>query len=163
MEPSRPDLLLILRTLSGHGVDYIVVGGVCGVLHGAPIATFDLDLVHSRELENVGRLLAALEELDARYRDPGGRIIRPAESALSSAGHQLLVTSGGPLDLLGQVSGSRGYRDLLPDTVHVELSDGLRVRVLTLAALIREKEELGRDKDRAVLAVLRRTLRERGE
>jgi hypothetical protein len=53
--------------------------------------------------------------------------------------------------------------DLLPDTVNIELSDGLEVRALTLAALVREKQELARDKDRAVLAVLRRTLRERGE
>jgi hypothetical protein len=35
------------------------------------------------------------------------------------------------------------------------------VRALTLSALIREKEELAREKDRAVLAVLKRTLEER--
>jgi hypothetical protein len=163
MEPSRPDLLLILRTLSGHDVEFVVVGGVCGVLHGAPITTFDLDLVHSREPGNVARLLAALEELDARYRDPGGRVIRPAEANLLSPGHQLLVTRGGPLDLLGEIGRRRGYRELLPDTVTIALSEGLSVRALTLAALIREKEELAREKDRAVLAVLRRTLEERGE
>jgi hypothetical protein len=41
--------------------------------------------------------------------------------------------------------------------------DGLTVRVLGLAALIRSKIEAGRDKDRAVLATLRRTLEESGE
>lgn len=53
MEPSRPDFLMILRALSTHDVRFIIVGGVCGVLHGAPISTFDLDLVHSRTPENV--------------------------------------------------------------------------------------------------------------
>lgn len=35
--------------LAGHGVDFIVVGGVAAVLGGAPISTFDLDIVHARD------------------------------------------------------------------------------------------------------------------
>ena len=42
----------------------IVVGGVGGV-QGPPIATFDLDVVHSRHPANVERLLAALDILSA--------------------------------------------------------------------------------------------------
>jgi len=41
-------------------VETIVVGGVAAVLQGAPIATFDLDLVHRRSEENVARLQDAL-------------------------------------------------------------------------------------------------------
>jgi hypothetical protein len=51
-------------------VEFIVVGGVAGVLQGAPIVTFDLDLVHRRTPENVQRLLGVLSSLHARYRDP---------------------------------------------------------------------------------------------
>jgi hypothetical protein len=40
-------------------VDFIVVGGVAAVLRGAPVSTFDLDVVHSTAPENIGRLLAA--------------------------------------------------------------------------------------------------------
>jgi precorrin-2 methylase len=56
------DYLAILKTLRSHGVDFVVVGGVCAVLHGAPLATFDLHVVHSREPRNLARLMAALEE-----------------------------------------------------------------------------------------------------
>jgi len=161
METSRPDFLLILRTLSKHDVEFIIVGGVCGVLHGAPISTFDLDLVHSRSPDNVERLLNALEDLDTRYRDPAGRVIRPTKGNLSSTGHQLLVTIGGPLDLLGEIGRHRGYIELLPNTVTMEVCRGLRVRVLTLDALIREKEETAREKDKAVLAILRNTLEQK--
>ncbi len=63
------DYLAILKTLRRHGVDFIIVGGVCAVLHGAPVATFDLDVVHSREPHNLARLMAALEELDARTKN----------------------------------------------------------------------------------------------
>jgi len=67
---NKPNFLSILRTLRRAQIDFIVVGGICGVLHGAPITTFDLDLVHSRDPENVQRMLAALEILEARYRTP---------------------------------------------------------------------------------------------
>jgi hypothetical protein len=162
MEKSRPDFLLILRVLSKHDVKFIIVGGVCGVLHGAPISTFDLDLVHSRAPDNVEHLLAALKELDARYRDPAGRLLRPKKAHLSSAGHQLLMTKGGPLDLLGEIGSHRDYDQLLPDTITIKLSARLRVRVLTLEALIREKEQMAGDKDKAVLPILRKTLEQRG-
>ncbi len=54
-----------------------MVGGVGAVLQGAPISTFDLDLVHSRTRKNVDRLLVALELLDARHRTAGAREISP--------------------------------------------------------------------------------------
>lgn len=52
------DFRRILETLAKHGVEFIVVGGVCAVLHGAPVYTFDLDLVHSRTAENVDDCLS---------------------------------------------------------------------------------------------------------
>jgi hypothetical protein len=155
-------MILILRTLSAHNAEFIIVGGVCGVLHGAPISTFDLDLVHSRAPDNVERLLAALKDLDTRYRDPGRRLIRPGKAQLLSPGHQLLMTRGGPLDLLGEIGSHRGYNQLLPDTVTIEVSPDLLVRVLTIEALIKEKEKMTSEKDKAVLAILRKTLEQRG-
>lgn len=44
MQNTTSDFLEILRTLSEYKVDFIVVGGVCAVLHGAPMTTFDLPL-----------------------------------------------------------------------------------------------------------------------
>lgn len=150
-----------LEALARHGVEFVVVGGVAAVLNGAPISTLDLDIVHARASENLDRLLAALAEIDARYRDLTGRILRPERSALAGGGHHLLVTSCGPLDVLGEIGNGLRYEDLLPETVERTLG-AHRIRVLDLAAVIRTKEQVGRDKDRAVLAILRRTLQERG-
>jgi len=158
MTDPSPDFEALLRILAQHRVDFIVVGGVCGVLHGAGIATFDLDVVHSRTPENVERLLAALDELDACYRGQGTRRIRPQASHLLSSGHQLLMTRWGPLDLLGVIGAGLAFDDLLSQTVEMGIEPGVRVRVLNLETLIRIKEELGHEKDRAVLAILRRTL-----
>ena len=77
MKKPIPDFFEILKTLTEHKADFIVVGGVCAVLHGAPISTFDLDLVHSRSPDNLGRLISALKELDAFYRGQKNQHLKP--------------------------------------------------------------------------------------
>ncbi len=151
----------MLCALKAHGVDFIVVGGVCAALHGAPVATFDLDVVHSRSPENIDRLLEALDSLKATSRSHPDRKVAPGRSHLASPGHQLLMTAHGPLDLLGCVGNGRGYDELLPHTAEVMLTPDLTIRLLNLEMLIELKEETSREKDLAVLPVLRRTLEER--
>ena len=157
-----PDYSAILGELTTREVNFIVVGGVGAVLQGAPVATFDLDLVHSRKPENLNRLVAALQALGAYCREQPDKRLVPRLSDLAGPGHHLLVTRSGPLDLLGAISGGREYEDLLPHTVEMQVAPAARIRVLDLAMLITLKEELGREKDLAMLAVLRRTLQERG-
>ncbi len=155
------DYHAILETLRRHGVDFVIVGGVCAVLHGAPLATFDLDVVHSREPENLARLMAALKELGATYRIAGRRNRKPGLSHIASEGHQLLATRFGPLDLLGTVGQGSDYSELLHETVELEVGGGLKVRALSLERLIKTKEETGQEKDRAVLPILCRLLEEK--
>ena len=149
----------ILRLLVDHDVEFVVVGMTAGILHGAPVTTVDLDVVHRRSPQNVARLLGVLAELGAVYRhDP--RRLRPAESHLVGPGHQLLTTTLGDLDCLGTIDQDRGYEELLDQTVKMSLGGGQTVRVLSLPALIEAKERSGRPKDLAVLPVLRATLDE---
>jgi hypothetical protein len=155
-----PDFLEILNILSKHKVDFIIVGGVCAVLHGAPVTTFDLDLVHSRSPENLTRLISALKELDAYYRGRGDQRLTPELSHLSSAGHQLLMTKVGPLDLLGTIGVGHSYNDLLQHTIELEVSD-LRLRILDLETLIKVKKETISEKDKVIIPILQRTLEEK--
>ena len=150
----RSSFISVLQTFASHRVDFIVVGGVAAVLRGAPVGTFDLDVVHSTAPENIGKLLAALEDLDACYRT------RPDTTHLSSPGRQLLMTRFGPVDLLGTIGKGRSYEALLPHALEMELAKELQVRVLDLETLITIKEEVGGEKDIAMLPVLRRTLEE---
>jgi predicted nucleotidyltransferase len=154
------DFSALLQTMVAHGVDFIIVGGVSAVLHGAPITTFDLDLVHSRAPDNIERLLSALQDLGAYYRGQGERRLKPDRTHLISSGHQLLMTSFGPLDLLGTIGAHRNYADLLEHTTEMQ-AGGLRLHVLNLETLIAIKEEVGHDKDRAAIPILRRTLHEK--
>lgn len=155
-----PDFLEILKILAEHKVDFIVVGGVCAVLHGAPVATFDLDLVHSRSPDNLDRLISALKKLDAYYRGRGDQRLSPGLSHLSSPGHQLLMTKFGPLDLLGTIGIGHSYDELLKHTVELKVS-GLRVHALDLETLIEVKKETISEKDKAIIPILQRTLEEK--
>ncbi len=150
----------ILRTLSEADVRFLVVGGLAAVLNGVPIHTLDVDVVHSRDADNIARILPVLADLDAIFRIQPERRLRPAASHLASSGHLNLMTRYGPLDMLGTIGRGLSYEDLLPHTVELEVADGVVVKVLDLPTLIALKEELGDDKDRAMLPILRRTLEE---
>lgn len=54
----------ICQALNDHGVDYVVVGGFAAVLHGSALPTADVDVVPSRDDENLDRLGAALQVLE---------------------------------------------------------------------------------------------------
>jgi hypothetical protein len=60
VQSSNPRFLEILKVLTQHRVDFIVVGGVSAVLNGAPVTKSDLAVVHARNLDNIARGLAAL-------------------------------------------------------------------------------------------------------
>jgi hypothetical protein len=150
------NLIELLRMLEAAGVEFVVVGGMAGVMQGAPVVTADIDIVHRRTAENVARLLGVLGAIDARYRrDPRG--LAPGESHLLGPGPQLLQTRLGPLDVLGEIGGG-GYQQLLPDAIRLQLGEGLSVKVLGLAKLVELKRAAGRPKDLAVLPVLEATL-----
>jgi len=149
----------LLQTLNKHAVDYIVVGGVSAIVRGAPVNTLDMDIVYSSDPANLERLVEALEELEAIYRAQFGRRLRPQVSHLAAGGHNLLTTRHGPLDVLGSIGNGRRYGDLIAHSTPVDF-DGLVVQVLDLETQIAVKEEAGREKDLAVLPILRRTLEE---
>ncbi|WP_437646974.1 hypothetical protein [Sorangium sp. So ce362] len=57
--PASTKIVDLLGVLARHRVDFIVVGGVAAVIHGAPVNTFDMDVVHARTPDNIERLLGA--------------------------------------------------------------------------------------------------------
>ena len=160
MDASKTRFFQLLAVLTRHRVELIIVGGVAALLEGAPILTLDLDVVPRQTEDNLDRLLEALQELQARYRDPAGRLIRPDADRLRTNRIHLLATDLGALDILKDLGEGFSYEDLQERTHEYELA-GLRVRALDLRTLIEVKERVNRDKDRAVLPTLRRTLEEK--
>jgi hypothetical protein len=151
------DLRAIVAELVRGRVEFVVIGGVAAALRGAPVSTFDLDIVPARDAANAERLARALAALRAHYR--GHPDVEPTTVDLQRPGHHLLLTSAGPLDVLGVAVGERDFERLIQHSDLLPLGDGLEARVLRLDEIIAMKEQLGRDKDLAALPMLRAALR----
>jgi len=93
------------------------------VIHGAPVSTFDLDIVPERSDDNVARLLRALASVDAVHRDLAGRSIAPDASRLRGPGHNLFMTRSGPLDVLGTIGRGRDFSALASRSRPIDLGD----------------------------------------
>ena len=148
----------IFRVLQNHGVEYILIGGVCAALHGSTTTTGDVDIVPARTQDNLNALSAALTELHSYYREHPPFRILPTAERLDTAGHHLLMTDAGPIDVLGSIVGGRDFATLRPDTVTVAIDD-LRICMLDLPKLIEVKRDTGRRKDIATLPILEELLK----
>lgn len=163
------DPVRLIDALQRHEVRFIVIGAVAAISQGYPLPTEDFDATPARDPENVQRLVEALRELEARLRTPTEPVAFPLEvQMLASAESWTLATSAGSLDLLFVPAGTGGYDDLRRDAVEVDLGTGKPVLVASVRDVIRMKEASAREKDRAQLPALRRTLevirrRERGD
>jgi hypothetical protein len=159
------DPVSLLRTLTDHDVEFVVVGGIAARLRGAPLLTQDIDITPDTDRENLERLGEALRNLDARLRtatEPEGVAFPFDPALLESATMWTLTTRFGDLDLVMKPAGTEGYADLVRDSdaLTVSVDPDLSVAVASLADVIRSKEAAGREKDRAALPLLRRTLEE---
>jgi hypothetical protein len=161
------DPVTMLRVLVDHGVDFLLVGGIAARLRGAPLLTQDVDITPATDRPNLERLVGALEVLDGRLRtatDPDGVAFPFDAGLLESASVWTLTTRYGDLDLVISPAGTSGYGDLVrsADRLKIAIDPEVSVMVASLADIIRSKEAAGRDKDRAALPLLRRTLDELG-
>lgn len=59
-EPFKPDFVDLCRLLNERGVQYLVIGGWAGILHGIPRTTLDVDLFIPQDRANTERLIAVL-------------------------------------------------------------------------------------------------------
>lgn len=142
------DNAALLRILSEGGLDFVVIGGVAAVLHGASRVTVDLDICTSFDDANIERLVRVL----APYRPVHAS--RPELSLLDEPPERLrrfrlflIGTSLGRLDVLRRVE-PLGERAAL-DTVDLAVA-GLTVKVISRPQLIEVKQFVGRPKDREV-------------
>lgn len=163
-EPSefRPER--IIAALNDHHVDYVVIGGMGAILHGAPMPpTKDIDVTPDQDRENLGRLAAALRDLGATLRAPGlteGVVIPLDDRTFDNMTIMTFLTDAGPFDVSLRPDGTEGYPDLVRSAVRVEFH-GNPVPVAALEDIIRSKNAAGRPKDQATLPELERYAEER--
>jgi hypothetical protein len=147
----------ILGALEDARVKYVLVGGLAAVAHGSPLPTSDVDIVPSRDAENLDRLASALRELGARLRTDDGPVDFPVDGAFLAAMPLMvnLVTDFGVLDITYEPAGPRrGYDEWNADATDVDIGVGLTIRVASLDAVIESKQAADRPKDHRSLPYL---------
>jgi hypothetical protein len=141
----------VFAILRRHGVPFVVIGGHAVSVHGYVRATEDYDLVFLRTPENERRLLAALQEMNARWieddRDPSTGMERQIPVSLSFVRSQrvmMLLTDAGFLDVFDHIPGSPG------EPVERFLADSIEVGGIRYASrdwVLRMKRTAGRPQD----------------
>jgi hypothetical protein len=137
----------VIDLFGRHRVRYILIGGLAGITHGAPIVTQDIDVCYARDRENLEALAAALAEVHAELRgaDPGPPFRLDAKT-LANGDAFTFTTDVGAIDILGTPAGTSGYDDLAATAEPFDLF-GHRVLVAAIADIIRMKRAAGRPKD----------------
>lgn len=155
------DFRALIEALCRSEVQFVLVGGVAATLHGSARLTQDVDVVYSRDAENLHRIVRTLTPLQPYLRGaPPGLPFRLDEQTLAAGLNFTLSTSAGDIDLLGEITGVGKYDVLVDHSIEVELY-GARCRCLDLPTLIASKIAAGRPKDLEVIAELRALLEEK--
>ena len=155
----------LLTRLRGSGLDFVVIWGVCVVFHGAPLATFDLDICCPFGEENIQRIESAVANLHPFHRLTANKLpLEASRGAFGELRNLYLQTDLGKLDCLSEVSGVGDFQAVLKQSVVADFSYG-QFRFLNLDALIASKKAVGRDRDlsavRSLLAIKERNEQQR--
>jgi len=102
----------VLPRFQMAGVKFILIGGGAGIAHGQARLTQDVDLVYSRDVENLQRIVDLLAEFEPYPRGaPRGLPFVWDVKSLQFGMNFTLTTTLGYVDLLGEVTGGGKYED----------------------------------------------------
>lgn len=150
----------LLQRLQQHGVEFVVIGGVCGIMHGVTLVTTDLDVCARFTTENLFRIQSAVADLHPYHRLAANKLpLLLTDELCNRLKNLYLQTDLGKLDCLGEVAGVGAFEAVLRHSTVFRLSYG-NFHILDLDSLIISKEAVGRERDLAAARQLR-AIRER--
>jgi len=149
---AEPLLELAARLLTKHRLDAVLIGNAAAALQGSPVTTIDLDFMFRKTPGNLRKLRRLADDLDAVVMHP----FYPASELYRVTRDR----DGLQLDFMAKVDGIRSFESLRRRASTARFGrHGLMVA--SLEDIIRSKKAANRPQDRAVLPMLRRTLREK--
>ncbi|MGH7975514.1 MAG: nucleotidyltransferase [Limisphaerales bacterium] len=152
----------LLSRLKEQKVEFVIIGGVCGVLHGASLVTLDLDVCCRFNRENLRRIEIAVKDLHPRHRLTANKLpFELTDHLCDTLKNIYLNTDLGILDCLSEVAGIGNYEEVLKQSILHNMSYG-EFRILNLNALIAAKLAAGRQKDLDAIKLFR-AIKERKE
>lgn len=132
----------LLRKFILHDVDFILIGGHAAVYHGVRRTTSDIDILVRPTLENAKKILDAFKDLQLEVSD-----IEPADFEKDQ-----VFTFGLEPDAVDILTFSKGVPidEAFKNAVQVKL-DNLRIRIIDIRDLIKNKENLNRPSEKGLV------------
>jgi len=144
----------LIERLVNNGVDFVIVGGFAGVVHGCSYVTQDVDICCDFSPINLLALQKAISDLDPVHRMTPKRLkLKLTEETCSQFKNLYLDTNVGQLDCLSFVDGLGDYKQVKQESEFIEVEDK-KMRVLSLDALIKAKRAMNRPRDRQAISQL---------
>lgn len=148
------DFLDLLERLTKAGVDFVVVGGFAGVVHGCTYVTEDIDLCCDFSSGNLLLLQEAIRDLHPVHRmTPKRKELELTEETLTQLKNLYLDTDIGQLDCLSFIEGVGDYQRVRRASKSIKVGD-IQLQVLKLDALIEAKKAMNRPRDRQAILQL---------
>lgn len=150
----KGDFLDLLKRLTDNSVDFVIVGGFAGVVHGCTFVTQDIDICCDFAPANLLGLQKAISDLHPVHRmTPSRQKFELTEENCRQFKNLYLDTDIGQLDCMSFIEGIGDYDKVNRASVVVE-AEGVKLRVLSLDALIRTKKAMNRPRDREAVLQL---------
>src|SRR5438132_13339861 len=122
IKPVQDDQALLLR-LRVHAVDFVIIGGFCGIIHGVSLVTKDLDVSCRFTPANLRRIESAVKDLHPFHRLTANKLpLELTDELCGSLRNLYLQTDLGKLDCLSEVKGVGDYDAVLMRSVLFTLS-----------------------------------------
>jgi len=147
---AMPLLTRVLRALHEHRLEAVLIGNAAAAMHGAPVTTLDFDFMFRETPTNLRKLKSLAADLHAMILRPFYPVSRLYRVVDDDTGLQV--------DFMPQIHGVRSFEGLRSRSA-VRDVDGLLLRVASLDDIIASKKAAGRDRDKAVLPILEKTLK----
>lgn len=143
----KSDFLNLLARINKAGVDFVVIGGFAGVIHGCTLVTQDIDICCDFSCSNLFRLQQAIADLGPVHRmTPKKLRLELTAEKCKKLNNLYLDTDLGQLDCVSYVQGIGDFEKVKAVSKTIEV-DKLKYRVLNIDALISSKKTLNRLQD----------------
>lgn len=148
------DLFNLLERLVNAGVDFVIIGGFAGVVHGCTYVTQDIDICCDFKPATLLALQKAISDLHPVHRmTPGRKKLELTERTCGQFKNLYLDTDIGQLDCLSFIDGLGDYGEVRRESELIEVEE-MKMRVLNVDALIKTKKSMKRLRDKEAVLQL---------
>jgi len=148
------DFLNLLDRLVKASVDFVIVGGFAGVVHGCTYVTQDVDICCDFSPTNLLSLQKAISDLHPVHRmTPKRKILKLTKKTCRQFKNLYLDTDIGQLDCLSFINGIGDYQQVKQVSKPIEV-ENMQIHVLSLDALIKTKKVMNRPRDKETILQL---------